>query len=38
MLVELEWKRNFFLAGLIKNKRNIYLTVVGAEKQTSYKN
>ena len=37
MLVELEWKRNFSLAGLIKNKRNIYLTVVGAEKQTSYK-
>ena len=27
----------FSLAGLIKNKRNIYLTVVGAEKQTSYK-
>ena len=27
----------FSLAGLIKNRRNIYLTVVGAEKQTSYK-
>ena len=27
----------FSLAGLIKNKRNIFLTIVGAEKNTSYK-
>ena len=27
----------FFLANLIKNKRNIFLSIVGAEKQTSYK-
>ena len=37
MSVELEWKRGFFsLVNLIKNKRDISLTIVGAEKNTSY--
>ena len=27
----------YFLANLIKNKRNIFLSVIGAEKETSYK-
>ena len=38
MLGELELKKEFFsLASLIKNKRDISLTIVGAEKNTSYK-
>ena len=37
MLAELELRKEFFLADLIKNKRNIALNIVGAEKHTSHK-